>query len=480
MRRTIGGGSCIILGLLAAVGCQPYQPKPLTPAAVESQLAVPPADALRVQASGIRHPILPPVRFDDGLGATGITPDQAAVLAVLLNPGLKAERDQRQVAAAQAFAAGILPNPQLNFSEGFPNGGKLANTINEYTLGLSWDITELISHGAKVDAANATAASVDLTVAWQEWQTAQAAKTAAYDLIALQMQLDLAREVDRSLAENASITRAAVDRHEKTVLDQAAAESASLDAHTTVLAAQRDVRKQRLVLNRAIGLPPDYDLPLRPGVTLPSRISVPDQKDLLAGLDQRRLDLMALRLGYESQEQTLRAAVLSQFPKVNIGFNKSRDNSNVRSIGFGVIVDIPIFDQNQGAIAVETATRQRLFDEYVQRVFEARSDLATALDDIDAIQEQLESVEAAIPGLQRLVQTYQTNLNRGNVDVLSYYTAVGNLAARKIDVWKLKQQLMENRAALELATGRYLPDETANPSATTQPAASTKPTETQP
>ena len=64
---------------------------------------------------------------------------------------------------------------------------------------------------------------------------------------------------------------------------------------------------------------------------------------------------------------------------------RASDNSNIRSVGLGVSIDLPIFDRNQGAIATETATRQKLFDEYTARVFEARSDIVTAAAELRAI-----------------------------------------------------------------------------------------------
>jgi len=443
----------LMAAVAAAAGCAQYEPMALNTQTVEQRLKVPPADQLQVEANQIRHPLLRPVQIGDG---RGLTPDQAAVLAVLLNPALRTLRDQRVAAAAQAMSAGILPNPQLTFSEDFPNGGTDAHTLNAFGLGVNWDVTALITRDAKINAAAANRASVDLDIAWQEWQVAQAAKTAVYDLLALQGQLDEAREVDRTLTENARVVRDAVNRNEKTVLDLAAAQAASDDAHTAALQAERDVNHQRLALLRAIGLPPDAQVRLSPDLALPSRLAIPSRQDLLSGLEDRRLDLVALRKGYQSQEETLRAAVLAQFPKINIGFNKARDNTNVHSLGFGITVDLPIFDQNQGVIAAEKATRQRLFDEYAQRVYEANSDVATALDDIDAIQIQIDAGEASVLSLQRLVDTYRSALQRGNVDVLSYYTAVGNLEQKRSAVLKLKQQLIENQIALELATGEYL------------------------
>ena len=172
---------------------------------------------------------------------------------------------------------------------------------------------------------------------------------------------------------------------------------------------------------------------------------------------------MALRRGYQSQEETLRAAILAQFPRINLGFNRASDTSNVHTTGLGVSIDLPIFDRNQGGIATERATRRKLYDESLNRLFEARSQIAMSLADLRSLMEQIASAESAIPAMERLVGTYRNALARGNADVLSYYTAIGTLAQKRLDLIKLKQQLVQNRIALEIASGQYLPEDLSIP-----------------
>jgi outer membrane protein TolC len=129
----------------------------------------------------------------------------------------------------------------------------------------------------------------------------------------------------------------------------------------------------------------------------------------------------------------------------------------VQSTGFSVAVDVPIFDRNQGVIATERATRQRLLDEYNQRVFEARSDIATAMADIRSLDRQVAAAAEALPVLERLLNSAQTAMEQRNVDVLSYYTARNNLLQKRIQMIKLQEQLLEAHTALEIASGRYLP-----------------------
>jgi outer membrane protein, heavy metal efflux system len=441
-----------IFGALLLAGCASYKPMPLSSAAIEQGLAAPDHHHLQVSAQSIKHPLLQPVAFDD---RRGLTPDQAAILAVLANPSLRAVRDERGLAASQLLQAGILPNPQVSFGEQFPYGGAIDGAVTASDVGLSWDVTQLISHDAKVRAARANADSVDLSIAWQEWQVAQAAKSAVYDVIALEAQFILARDLDQHQAENLSVIRDAVNRHERTMLDLTAAEDASLDAHAAVLEVEHDLNHRRLMLNKTLGLSPDARVRLDSNITLPDHVDVLPAELILSGLEDRRLDLLALKLGYQDQEQTLRAAVLEQFPRINIGFSRDRDNTNVQSVGFAVTVDLPIFDRNQGVIAVETATRQKLFDEYLQRVFEARFDVYAAIDDLNAISQQITAEEAAVPS-QQLIDSYRDALDQRNIDVLSYYTAIANRTQKQLQVLKLKQQLMDNQIALELAAGEYL------------------------
>jgi outer membrane protein TolC len=178
---------------------------------------------------------------------------------------------------------------------------------------------------------------------------------------------------------------------------------------------------------------------------------------LFDGLESHRLDLLGLQQGLESQDATVRAAVLAQFPKMSAGFVKASDTTNVHTTGFIVAIDVPIFDRNQGVIATERATRQRLRDEYNQRVFEARSDIAIAIADIRSLGQQIAAAEEALPLLEKLVASAQTAVEEGNADVLGYYTARSNLLQKRIQLIKLQEQLLEAHTALEIASGRYLP-----------------------
>src|SRR5579862_700968 len=110
----------LLMGLcFVAVGCAKYESAPITHERGDKDLAEPTSDQLQVAASKLSHPILKPVQLDP---AKGLSPDDLAVIAVIVNPSLRAERQRRNIATAELVQAGLLPNPQLVGSIDFPHG----------------------------------------------------------------------------------------------------------------------------------------------------------------------------------------------------------------------------------------------------------------------------------------------------------------------------------------------------------------------
>src|SRR5947208_15762503 len=141
----------------------------------------------------------------------GIGPDDAATIALYSNPALRAIRDRRGLAAAQLIQAGILPNPVVSYARDFVTGGSTAGTRDGYTFSAGWEFSALIPFLPKQTAARKNFQSVDLDVAWQEWQIAVNARTAVYRVLGLDAQVGRAREATSGLEQSAEAMRKAVD-----------------------------------------------------------------------------------------------------------------------------------------------------------------------------------------------------------------------------------------------------------------------------
>lgn len=447
---------CLFTVLLEITACSTYHPELITHDTPESGLRPPGNDAVQEEAARIKHPIVKPLNLQP---EKGLSPETAGIMAVLLSPALRAARDQKNLTEVQVIQAGILPNPELNFDYGFPTGGDTKGEVAAYGLSLDWDVTSLIARASKIDQANAGLRVVDLDIAWQEWQVAQAAKSATYQLIALQNKILIARQSLQQISEELVQVRNSVEKGFATPQALGALEAANSKAEEKLLELKKECAAQQLQLKRIIGLPFDSRLDIDTSARLPLHLNVPDDSDILKGLEQRRLDILALQHGYESQEYAVRAAVLRQFPKITIGPSINREIDNAHTVGFGVTLGIPVFSHNQTGIDQERATRRRLYDEYINRVFEARSDVALALSAVRSINDQISAAWFANQKLEQLVDSYRSALSRGHIDALSYSTARSEFLAAQIHVVELQAQLAQEMVALQLAAGLYeLPD----------------------
>ncbi len=446
--------SIIVILIFILQGCAVYRPLSIDHQAVSRTLAPPELEAIRIKAEEIKHPTLRPRTIDF---KKGISAEDAATIAVITSPVLRAERDRLGIASAQLVQAGILPNPTFSYSLDVPTGGNTEGTVNAYGLGLNWSIIKpLLTRGAEMDAAGAEEASVSLDIAWKEWQVAESAKQRVYRLLYLERQLTVAREEENRLQKNLDAMKKAVDIGDMTIIDLEAVDAALRRTHAAVLDIEQKLQQERLTLNRILGFPPSSRIPLRKEMTLPPFRALPSLEDIMKGLEDRRLDLIALRQGYESQEARLRAAVRAQFPDINIGLAHARDTSNVITTGFSVSIGLPVFDRNQGHIAIETASRKQLYDEYMNRVFQARADAAGILADIKAVQEQIDAADKAVDILEKLVSVSYDGFLEGNIDALTYYNEVDRLTTSRLDALKLRQDLADLHVALEITAGEFL------------------------
>lgn len=441
----------VLAAFVALSGCAAYRPMPITSETVHAGLAPPDMNEVRLRANGFIHPLLKPVPFDE---RDGLSPDEAAILAIIANPTLRAVRDRRGIASAQLLQAGILPNPQLSYDLGIPVGGDAQGKINAFGFGLGWDITSLLARGARLGAARAHASSVDLDVAWREWQVAEAARLHAYRIIIAKERLAAARQAEAFFQRLWKDVKRGVSLGVKTRLDLAAAETGRQDARAQALTARSTMNLERLAFNRALGLPSEGMIYLEKDV-VPQLKQCPPAEALFKNAEAERLDLLALKLGYQSQEARVRGAVRAQFPKINLGLTSGRDTDGIKTVGVGLSIELPFFDRNQGRIAKERASRKQLFDEYIARLFEARSDINRLVAAIEATRRQITGIDKSLAAQRAFAENCRHAANDGQLDVFSYYKAAGSLYKKQIQTIELEQRMIDLGIALEIASGRY-------------------------
>nr|WP_255494763.1 TolC family protein [Luteibacter sp. Sphag1AF] len=303
------------------------------------------------------------------------------------------------------------------------------------------------------EAARATEAQINASLLWQEWQTVAKAQLLVVDisegerLYAVQ-----GRSLDW-LDERAARLNHAIAAGDEERGAAAPALAAAADARTAHDDLQRTLQARHRELTALLGLRYDAVVSLAP---LPPVVPSDDRvvRTQLATLAQRRPDLVALRLGYAAQEATLRAAVLAQFPALTLGYSASQDNSRVRNGGPAVTFDLPVFNHNQHAIAMASATRQQLHDEFAARIADAHDEVESLLAAQHTVLAQKARSDAS-PGTTDA--SSRAAFDAGLMDVRIYVDLVSASASRQAASITLEQTLREQIIALETLTGAGMP-----------------------
>lgn len=430
---------------LMLTGCTMYQDAPLDSGPTWPK----DLSRLHVDPHTLPFPVLAAHPFDtrDGLDMT-----EVAILAVVNNPDLRLARADLGLVQAQAFDAGLLPDPQFSYSPQIPETSTPGANIMAFDVGLGYDLSALMLHSSRQAAAQAAVRQADLALLWQEWQVVGQARLLFVRLRTETELQNTLQQQQRLAIQLRDADRDALDRGNLTATQFALDQGSLVDIQHQLGDNQLLLSQNATALNGLLGLPPTIHLVLvgDDQVTLPEATQVRAQLPLLA---QRRPDLRALQAGYDAQDQRLWQAILGQFPAINAGLLKARDNNGTNYHGYAVSLNLPIFNRNRGAIAIETATRQRLHEEYQQRLQSAWREISQILTDLEIQTQTLQQVSASLHEQDQLLEQVNTAYRAGDLDLATLVSLQQIRWARAAQKMALEGALQEERVALLTLSG---------------------------
>lgn len=436
----------LFLPLLAAgalSACATYSPRPLpSPAAT---LAPPERAILSADAQKIDRPFLAPQPIDL---SQPLTPNALAVIAVLENPDLKAERAKLGVTDAQAFAARLLPDPAIQ-----ANYDKLLSgpdMFDAFAGQIGLDITTLRTARITREEGAANRRQVRLDLAWAEWQTAGQARLQGVRIVSLEQQHAIAQDSVTAAERLFTATRNAAGRGDISAGEADTRRQAALDAEAKLRGIENDLGVARSELNKLLGLPPNVTVRL---AVPPAPLAPPPSETLLQQALVRRLDLQALRAGYAAAEAEAHKAVLEQFPSLSLTIAGGRDTSNNYTLGPAIGFTLPLWNRNRGGIAVSRATREQLRAEYAARIFQTRAEIDVAVVGLATARRQMADLAKQMPALEAYGAATERAAARGDLSSATAETAAQALRDRRLTLLQLAQQIAEQTIALELLSG---------------------------
>jgi cobalt-zinc-cadmium efflux system outer membrane protein len=426
-----------------AGGCAHYSPAP--PRATSELFAAPDTAGLSVAAGSIDRPYLTAQPID--LSAP-LTLNALAVITVLESPELKALRAKIGVSDAQAFSARLLPDPTAQF--GFDQRLSGPDPFNGLAAQLGFDLNQLRLARVTREAGEASKRQVRLDIAWAEWQAAGQARLLGVRIVALTAAAELSRASADRAAKLLDTALRAAGRGDLGGAELDVRRQAAIDATDKARTAESALVAARGDLNKQLGLSPS----LRLIIAAPPAPAPLPPSDTLVGLAlDRRLDLAALRAGYQAQEAETHRQVLLQFPTLSLTVSGVKDTAANYTLGPQVAFTLPLWNRNRGGIAVASATRAQIKAEYEARLFAARADIVDAVNNIENARRQRTALNEALPPLRRYAEATIRAGNRGDLARATGETATQAVRDRDLALVVLDQSIAEQTIALELLTG---------------------------
>ena len=279
----------------------------------------------------------------------GLTRKEAMQIALLNNKQLQSTLESLGIARADVVQAGLYTNPELGALFRFPTrGASGTNTEIDllFTISDLWNVP-LRRKVAEVDALRVTQLVIQEVLA-----TAAKARD-AYDDVLLQ------EAMHNFVTGNVNLFQTTVEElkvryHAGLVndLDIYLAENVLFEGQVELarIASNRTTAWARL--EEVLGLDPFIiaDFNINGDLEdMPIRTLSPEQGWAFA--KQHRIDLQLMRLQMTQTKRLLDLQKARIFGDVGVGGNYTRELDSVRSAGPFLVLQIPIFDQNQAGIA---------------------------------------------------------------------------------------------------------------------------------
>jgi outer membrane protein TolC len=337
--------------LTLCAGCVSYAPSPLSPASQAEALETRSLEDPRLQA------------FVAAASAQGSSESRKpwdlgtlTLAALYYHPDLDVARARLGTAQAGVRAAQALPNPSLSFED-------LAFATNP----TAWTVAPIINflietagkreHRTREARAEVEAAREELMV--QSWTVRAGVRAALLEvwggqrrLVLLRQVLDLQQSLTTLLEHRFNVGEAsALDvARERTRLNQA--RLGVVDA-----AGRIDAARARLAGAIGIGVHALSSIELETGV-----FDEPPRPQLASGELRRqaltgRSDVQGLLAQYAAAESAFALEVANQYPNVTLSPGYSFDSVQNRYL-IEVALELPVFNQNRGPLAVAAARRE--------------------------------------------------------------------------------------------------------------------------
>ncbi len=352
-----------------------------------------------------------------------LTAQTAAQIAVLNNRSLQAAFEEIGIAHAEYIQAGLLSNPEFSTSLRFPNRPP---SVVDAEYALAANVLDLFLLPARRKVAARELEGVKFRVAGEVLGLIAETKTAVYTLQARQQLQERLRLISQTNEAAADLARRLHDAGNITDLEFNNQQAPSLQAQTDTMQAQVQIRSDRERLNRLMSLDGTDASSWQVTRTLPPiPAHDPSMKELESVAVARRLDLLAARTNVDAIGQALALRTKTRYlpASITLGVDTERSTDRQHVTGPTLDLQLPLFDQGQGAVAKLSAQYRQAQRQLEAAEINARSQVREARALVAASRALAQRYgQIVVPQRKLIVEQTQVQYNameRGGYDLLT-------------------------------------------------------------
>ena len=355
-----------------------------------------------------------------------LTLDVATEILLARNPAILRERQNIAIARANVLGARQLPNPELDISsESYPlfesNPGPFFKN-SEAVVRVGQPIEIAGKRKKRTLVAEQDVAVTESLLQDTIRQLKLELRTRYYRIVLAKSEYDLARGVLDQFDEIIRLNEARFKQGEVSGLELARVQTERLRFFNDLVGAETELRNQKTSLLELLGSA-DMSAPVEVAEGLTFSPFPQNVEELEQAAVAARADLRARRELVEREKRDLRLEKANAIPNVTPFFGYKR-NLVDNTVAFGVNVNLPIFNRNQGGIARAAARIDQAGFERQQAELAVRSQVRQAYQVVQGEERRVTELESTyVPKARQVRDIAQAAYRLGSLDLIEFLDA---------------------------------------------------------
>jgi cobalt-zinc-cadmium efflux system outer membrane protein len=440
-----------IIGVLVLAGCARFQPQPLAPAQNAQRLEERSLtnETLKTFLQTNLHREFPdwPVPAWDF--------DLLTLAAFYYHPGLEVARAQWAVARGGEITAAQRPNPSINATPGYDTTTSIPSPWIPLTF-LDIPIETAGKRGYRKAQAAHLAEAARLNVASTAWQIRSDLRSALIEFVS-------AQQHEALLQRQVAVEEQVVKLLQGQVQAGAIAGSqlvpfriALVRARLDLIDAQRLVSEAQVHVAEAIGVPLKTVQEVKLTFTGLENLEIITQ---LASAEVRRIalqsrpDILGALAEYAASQSALQLEIAKQYPDIRLEPGYQYDQGD-NKWSLGIIVDLPILNQNQGPIAEAKARRQEAAARFNALQVKVLAEIDRATEAVQVAGKNSLALRALVEEQTKHLDAVDAQMRAGAVDQIELLNAQFESLTAELAQVDGRLKLQQAVASLEDAVRR--------------------------